>query len=187
IFLQHGVIGVSRVNHTLHKNRTNYSLFVVSSEFEKEHVVKEFGYKENEVIVTGLARWDALEDTSTGTEVLLMPTWRSWIKSEQQLLNSDYLKNYLTLLHSKSLHHILERKNLTLTFYPHYQIQKLLGELPEFHERITVVRQGEETVQSLLKRHSILITDYSTVSFDFAYMEKPVLFYQFDYDEFYSE
>ncbi|WP_453993264.1 CDP-glycerol glycerophosphotransferase family protein [Bacillus nitroreducens] len=187
IFLQHGVIGVSRVNHSLHKNRTNYSLFIVSSEFEKKHIIEEFGYKEDEVIVTGLARWDALKDTSEGKQILLMPTWRSWIKSESKLKDSTYFKKYLELLQSEKLHQILEKKDLTLTFYPHYQIQKLLGELPKFHDRIFVVRQGEETVQSLLRRHSLLITDYSTVSFDFAYMKKPVIFYQFDYDEFYSE
>jgi glycosyltransferase involved in cell wall biosynthesis len=187
IFIQHGVIGVSRVNHVLHKNRMNYSKFVVSSEFEKNHIVREFGYKENEAIVTGLARWDALEDISIGNEILLMPTWRSWIKTREQLENSCYYKTYMSFLQSKELHRLLEEKDLTLSFFPHYQTQRLLGELSFFHERIKVLRQGEETVQNLLKRHRILITDYSTVSFDFAYMEKQVIFYQFDYDDFYSK
>lgn len=187
IFIQHGVIGVSRVNHVLHKNRMNYSQFVVSSPFEKKHVMKEFGYSENEVIETGLARWDALEDTSTGKEILIMPTWRSWIKTEQQLFTSDYWRRYLSLLENEEFHRFLEQKDLTVTFFPHYQMQKLIGKFPAFHPRITVVKQGEETVQNLLRSHSMLLTDYSTVSFDFAYMNKPVLFYQFDYDDFYSK
>ncbi|KEK25453.1 glycosyltransferase [Bacillus gaemokensis] len=186
IFIQHGVIGVSRVNHVLNKNRMGYSLFVVSSQFEKDHIVKEFGYTEDEVVVTGLARWDALQDESKGNEILLMPTWRSWIKMKEQLKESQYWQTYMSLLQSKELHRILEEKNITLTFFPHYQTQKLGAEMPVFHERIKIVKQGEETVQSLLKRHRLLITDYSTVSFDFAYMNKPVIFYQFDYDEFYS-
>ncbi|MCI0766659.1 glycosyltransferase [Bacillus sp. TL12] len=186
IFIQHGVIGVSRVNHVLNKNRMGYSLFVVSSQFEKDHIVKEFGYAEDEVIVTGLARWDALQDESKGNEILLMPTWRSWIKTKEQLMESKYWKTYISFLQSKQLHQILEEQDLTLTFFPHYQTQKFGAEMPVFHEKIKVVKQGEETVQSLLKRHRLLITDYSTVSFDFAYMNKPVIFYQFDYDEFYS-
>ncbi|MGN1294833.1 MAG: CDP-glycerol glycerophosphotransferase family protein, partial [Bacilli bacterium] len=188
IFIQHGVIGVSRVNHVLHKNRMDYSLFVVSSQFEKDHIIKEFGYKEEEVVITGLARWDALEDTSKGNEILLMPTWRSWIKSTDQLEKSEYYQTYLNLLNDERLHRILEEKDLTLTFYPHYQTQKFLHkEIPSFHERIRTVRQGEKSVQHLLKSHRLLITDYSTVSFDFAYMNKPVLFFQFDYDAFYSK
>ncbi|KZE08380.1 glycosyltransferase involved in cell wall biosynthesis/CDP-glycerol glycerophosphotransferase (TagB/SpsB family) [Bacillus mycoides] len=186
IFIQHGVIGVSRVNHVLNKNRMGYSLFVVSSQFEKDHIVKEFGYEEDEVIVTGLARWDALKDESKGNEILLMPTWRSWIKTKDQLMQSKYWQTYMSFLQSKELHQILEEQDMTLTFFPHYQTQKFGAEMPVFHERIKVMKQDEETVQSLLKRHSLLITDYSTVSFDFAYMNKPVIFYQFDYDEFYS-
>ncbi|WP_127531971.1 bifunctional glycosyltransferase/CDP-glycerol:glycerophosphate glycerophosphotransferase [Paenibacillus kobensis] len=186
VFLQHGVIGVSRVNHSLHRNRTGYSLFVVSSPFEKQHIVEEFGYTNQEVIVTGLARWDHLEDSSGGNEILLMPTWRKWIKSEDQLEKSNYWRTYHSLLSSPRLHALLEQRDWKLTFYPHYKTQQLFGSLPAYHERIQVVRQGEETVQRLLKRHRLLITDYSTVSFDFAYMDKPVMFYQFDYDEFYS-
>ncbi|MDT3428865.1 glycosyltransferase involved in cell wall biosynthesis/CDP-glycerol glycerophosphotransferase (TagB/SpsB family) [Paenibacillus forsythiae] len=186
VFLQHGVIGVSRVNHSLHKNKTDYSLFITSSAFEKDHITKEFGFTEDEVAITGLARWDGLQDSSKGNEILLMPTWRNWIKSRAELENSRYFKTYLSLLQNRKLHDILEDMDLTLTFYPHYQIQKVLSELPVFHERIKVVRQGEEAVQELLNRHALLITDYSTVSFDFAYMNKPVLFYQFDYEEFYS-
>lgn len=186
IFIQHGVIGVSRVNHVLNKNRMGYSLFVVSSQFEKDHIVKEFGYTEDEVIITGLARWDALQDKSKGNEILLMPTWRSWVKTKEQLMESKYWQTYMSFLQSEKLHRILEEQDLTLTFFPHYQTQKFGVEIPVSHERIKIIKQGEETVQSLLKRHRLLLTDYSTVSFDFAYMNKPVIFYQFDYDEFYS-
>ena len=32
----------------------------------------------------------------------------------------------------------------------------------------------------------MLITDYSSVFFDFAYMKKPIVYYQFDEDDFHS-
>lgn len=187
IFLQHGVIGVSRVNHVLHKNRVNYDLFVVSSEFEKNHIVKEFGYDENEVIVTGLPRWDNLNNKASKNKILLMPTWRSWIKSEEELIESEYFNTYLKLLNNKQLHKILEDNNYELTFYPHYQMQKLLSKINiKFHPNIKMVKQGEKKVQDLINENYILITDYSTVAFDFAYCNKKIIFYQFDYDKFYS-
>lgn len=186
IFLQHGVIGVSRVNHVLHKNRMNYDMFVVSSEFEKEHIIKEFGYSEDEVKVTGLARWDNLNEVKE-KKILLMPTWRSWIKSEEELIESNYFKTYMDFINDKSLADILKKHNIKMTFYPHYQVQKVLSDVKIENPYVTVVKQGEQTVQELINSHSLLITDYSTVSFDFAYMYKPVIFYQFDYDEFYSK
>lgn len=39
-------------------------------------------------------------------------------------------------------------------------------------------------VQTLLMRCSLLITDYSSVFFDVGYMEKPVIYYQFDLEDF---
>ena len=39
-------------------------------------------------------------------------------------------------------------------------------------------------IQDVLKRAALMITDYSSVFFDFAYMRKPVIFYQFDEKEF---
>ncbi len=185
IFLQHGVIGVSRVNHVLHKNRMNYDMFVVSSEFEKEHIIKEFGYSKEEVKITGLARWDNLKEVRD-KKILLMPTWRSWIKSEDELIESNYFKTYIDFINDKLLVDILEKHNIKMTFYPHYQVQKVLSDVKISNPYVTVVKQGEQTVQELINSHSLLITDYSTVSFDFAYMYKPVIFYQFDYDEFYS-
>ena len=33
----------------------------------------------------------------------------------------------------------------------------------------------------------MLITDYSSIAFDFAYMKKPIIYYQFDSDEYYKK
>jgi len=188
VFLQHGVIGVSRVNHVLHKNKVDYDYFIVSSEFEKKHIVKEFGYSEDEVIITGLARWDNLNNNAKKNKILLMPTWRSWIKSEEELLDSNYFKTYLKFISSENLHNILEVNGYELTFYPHYQTQKLLNKLNyNFHKNIKVISQGEKNVQDLINENYILITDYSTVAFDFAYSNKPIIFYQFDYEDFFSK
>lgn len=38
--------------------------------------------------------------------------------------------------------------------------------------------------QEILAESSLLITDYSSIFFDFGYMLKPTIFIQFDYDEY---
>lgn len=188
IFLQHGVIGVSRVNHVLHKNRMDYDMFIVSSEFEKNHIIEEFGYENKEVVVTGLARWDNLNSDNVKNEILLMPTWRSWIKTEDELFKSEYFQKYLELIQNKQVNRLLKENNMILNFYPHYQTQKLLNKLNlKLSDRVKIIRQEDKSVQALINENSILITDYSTVSFDFEYIKKSVIFYQFDYDQFYKK
>ena len=51
-------------------------------------------------------------------------------------------------------------------------------------ERIILAGWRDHDVQTLLMRCSLLITDYSSVFFDAGYMEKPVIYYQFDQEEF---
>ena len=52
-------------------------------------------YDDEEVVITGLSRWDVLEDKSKSKEkkeILLMPTWRPWLDDvpEEEFINSDY-------------------------------------------------------------------------------------------------
>lgn len=94
VFLQHGVIALKRVDAFYSKGmRGGCDLFVVSTNQEKQTIVDNFGYEPDEVINTGLPRWDVLEDTSNGNrEILIMPTWRSWLDSvpDKDFEESDY-------------------------------------------------------------------------------------------------
>ena len=51
-------------------------------------------------------------------------------------------------------------------------------------DRIKIVSFDECRVTELLMKCRMLITDYSSVSWDVFYQEKPVLFYQFDADKY---
>lgn len=189
IFLQHGVIGMSRLNHTLHKNRADIDLFFVSSDFEKKHIISEYGYKENEVIVSGLCRWDNLyENINTNKKVILiMPTWRNWIKTEKELLESDYFDRYINLLKNEKFLEIVKKNNYIVKVYFHYHIDNLIKNINLiFDKNVQIINRHKEDIQKLIKNSDILISDYSSVMFDFAYMGKPVILYQFDYKDFYN-
>ena len=51
-------------------------------------------------------------------------------------------------------------------------------------ERIKIASAPQYDVQTLLNESAMLITDYSSVAFDMAYMGKPVCYYHFDYAEY---
>ena len=55
------------------------------------------------------------------------------------------------------------------------------------NEHITICSENDYDVQYLLKSAALLITDYSSVAFDFAYMKKPIIYYQFDESLYYKK
>ncbi|WP_459501964.1 CDP-glycerol glycerophosphotransferase family protein [Bacillus sp. C1] len=189
IYLQHGIIAMKKLEF----NRKSYNgmikKFVVSSMHEKNILINEMNFKEKQIMTTGLARFDSLVDKSKNKktrEILLMPTWREWIiGSKEGFLESDFFVYYHGLLQDKRLHDLLEKNNLVLKFFPHIEIQKKYkDEFANLNERIQVVNLGEESVKELIQNSSLMITDYSSVVFDFNYLKKPTIFYHFDVNDY---
>ena len=150
-------------------------------------MVREFGYAPGNVPITGFARWDVLEDKSTPDDpfILMMPTWRSWLEEvdNDTFLQSDYYKNYSALLTDPALDEMLRRNHTRLVFYLH---PKFAGYMDNFKDkissRVTCIPFGQQPLNELMMRCKLLVTDYSSVCWDVLYQNKPVVYYQFDYD-----
>lgn len=100
------------------------------------------------------------------------------------MLESRYFKCWCNLLKSGRLAALAEAHGVQFIFYPHHEVQKYIRSFQTASLNIILANFAGYDVQQLLKESMLLITDYSSVFFDFAYMEKPVLYYQFDEDEF---
>jgi CDP-glycerol glycerophosphotransferase (TagB/SpsB family) len=188
VFLQHGVTAFKKVHANYGKGRRGEcNLFVVTSDFEKDIVLNNFRYKENEVAVTGFARWDVLEDKSKDSrEILLMPTWRGWLDemSDEQFRESNFYRIYMNLLKGQELQETLEKNNLILNFYLHPRFKEYFDNFNIKRERINFIPFGAQPLNELLMSCRMLITDYSSVAWDVFYQSKPVIFYQFDLTEY---
>lgn len=186
VFLQHGVIALKRVDFLYGKGKSNdVDMFVTSSSAEHKIITKNFGYAPENVCITGLARWDDLVDKSENSkEILLMPTWRSWLDevTDAEFMKSAYYKNYMQFLESDRLSDLLNSNDLTLNFYIHPKFKDYIDNFNITNDRIKIIPYGELPLNELMMRCKLLITDYSSVCWDVFYMNKPVLFYQFDYD-----
>lgn len=116
-----------------------------------------------------------------------MPTWRDWIHTDEQFLKSQYYNYYHSLITNSKLQRVLEKYNVNLNFYPHYRAQNFFAkDIQEENSRVNFIHLGSKTVQQLLIDHALLITDYSSVSFDFTLMNKPVIYYHFDVNQFFK-
>lgn len=186
IFLQHGVIAADLPQ--LYYEKTKLDLFICGAKPEYDYVASTFHY-DNQVKYTGLARYDALHHVSTKKQILVMPTWRMFLSNgtEEVLANSEYVTKWNGVLQNRRLIDALHAKNYTLVFYPHYEMQKNLHLFSANDKAVIIADFAHYDVQQLLKESQLLVTDYSSVFFDFAYMKKPCLYYQFDTDEFHRQ
>lgn len=186
IFLQHGV--TQNNIHGLYAEKTCLDLFICGAKPEFDYVSANFHYND-EVKYTGLARYDALHDAKTKEQILLMPTWRMFLqnRAEEEIAESDYVTRWNAVLQDPRLLEALKQSGKTLVFYPHYEVQKKFLHLFSAKDPSVVIADFDHyDVQQLLKESQLLVTDYSSVFFDFAYMKKPSVYYQFDEAEFFA-
>ena len=195
IHLQHGVVD-KNVSHIYSRKLRPVDLFISSTPAEKEYIEKTLGYEPQQVPCTGLARWDDLYNAKSERIILLIPRYRADVmvqlpenkkKLKYHFMCTQFFKKYQELLSDEKLAELLEKNDYKLIFYPHYEVQPLIGCFSTECKRIQILDRSSVSLDELLKKSALMITDYSSVAFDFAYMRKPVIYYQFDKEVFEAE
>ncbi|WP_155988477.1 CDP-glycerol glycerophosphotransferase family protein [Tetragenococcus muriaticus] len=190
VFLQHGVTALKQSNvFKKSKGRGNFSLVIATSDLEKEIIHQNWKYELNEIAVTGFARWDKLFDKSklrNQKKIFVMPTWRTWMEGMpiDEFKETDYYNNYINFLKSNKLEAILEKENLQLVFFLHPKFKQYISEFQLDSSRIILKEFQNIKVNEEIMEASLMISDYSSVTWDMFFMKKPVLFYQFDYEKY---
>lgn len=186
ISLKHGI--TCNYSPFLDYKNTQLDLIISGVKMEYDNFVNKYHYPQNKICLTGLCRYDNLNQNECKRQILLMPTWREWLYKKEEVAESEYVCRYVSLLSDSLLHQILEEYDFTLVFYPHHEMQHYLYCFQNVRaSRIVIADKKNYDVQQLLKESKVLITDYSSVFFDVAYMSKPILFYQFDKERFRKE
>lgn len=188
-FLQHGII--KDALPYLYGDSVKLDLFVCGAKKEWEYIDATFGHPKDVARYLGLCRYDRLpcetREKPNGI-ILLMPTWRQYIAdqvfSAGKFKKTEFYRCYQELLSSPVLYRLLEEYGFVLKFYPHHEMQRYLSSFQTEHDRVEIVDTKKLDVQQAMIEADVMITDYSSVFFDFAYMMKPELFYQFDQEEF---
>ena len=182
-FLQHGIT-LNNVSSWLRKYDKFLSLIITASKKEYNSFFENpYNYSESVVQLLGFPRYDKLKKGSEKNQILIMPTWRRFLRNndEHEIRESEYIKKINSLLNNKELIEYCKNNRYELIFKPH----------PNLYEYINFIEPDEfikidydSSYQKLLKESKLFITDYSSIAFDFAYMKKPVIYYQCENNEF---
>lgn len=143
-----------------------------------------FNYK-GEILDSGYPRNDYLFDaksTLLNTEkirkqlniskekkiILYAPTWRTKTKYDQKLA-LDKLKKNLS-------------EEYVLVYRTHYLVEKYID--PEIYDDFVIDGHSIKDVKELLVATDLLITDYSSIMFDYSILNRPMLFFTYDYEQY---
>ena len=187
IFLQHGVTK-DNVSSWLHKSDKNLKLITTVSDAERKSFLDPgYNYDENIIQTLGFPRFDNLKtNEKTKKQILIAPSWRTDLHNMtiKYIMDSNYFKTINSLINNKTLISIAEKYDYKIIFKPHPMVYGYV-DLFETNEYVTI--DEKTTYQELFKDSDLLITDYSSIAFDFSYMKKPIIYYQHDDDYNFKE
>lgn len=156
----------------------HYHFIFSSSEQDKFNFINAFNNKN--VIVAGYPRNDILYPNLNNnlTNIVYLPTFRDKINSKIDLF-SDYQFDFYkwsNFLSDKGM-------KLYIKMHPVNKPSDLVIKMMSNSSNI-IFLSDEVDVTSFLNNTDILITDYSSVFFDFLLTDKPIVFSPFDYYEY---
>jgi glycosyltransferase involved in cell wall biosynthesis len=195
-FLQHGIV--------LHDmaawfNQKNLDVLVTTTRAEYDAITADgspYQLTTKEVALTGLARHDALlkkrramsEDSRN--VILIAPTWREALfkpksgwGATRELIDdfwqSDYAKSWFGLLRSAELLEGARANGHEVWFLPHPMLQPHVTQ-EDLPSGVRLVRYSDGDIQDVIAQARVMVTDYSSLAFEAAFLQTPVVYFQFD-------
>lgn len=202
VFLQHGVT-LNDISAWLRGKRIALCICATSDEYEA------FAWKKSpyelqapQLALTGFPRHDTLLEkarrrshmnaNSTAKQLLIIPTWRRDLKAaldaaesseeaREVFRSSRFGDSWLRVLHSPRLLEAIERGKLQVNFllHPNFKAGISKDDIPSQVNLLTV---GEQSFQDMLVGCDMFLTDYSSLAFDVAYIDRPLAYFHFDID-----
>ena len=165
----------------LRKDKRN---IIISSPFEYEKYKNKLKYSDSYMHKAGLPRYDRLNSVQRNISenkcILISLTYRKY--NNDVYKKSLYKKNLETFLNDTSLISFLKSRNIDIIYIQHHY--DFLRKRPFNQSNFQYIKYRNQSFLShYIEQCSLLITDFSTVCFDFMFLNKPVLFYLIDFKD----
>lgn len=190
MYIQHG-LAVQNTPHLYDKSIDDIKQFFIASKFEEKNLLQpKYRYHRAEIVPIGMARYDGLSNDRGGDSktILIAPTWRSYLNITQadydkienghdDLTESDYYKIYSSLIQNNKLISAARRTGHSIVFALHplmtSRVKSMRG-----NDSVSIVSVNNGlNYEKILIDARLMVTDYSGLQFDFAYMYKPVVYF----------
>ena len=181
VFLQNSVIqNTENFRDYVSKTRRDLTLFCAASPKDYNNILKRSRLTKNQIKLTGMPRFDLLKSNPEKVITLALSLRTTAGDVEAHIHNSRFRKSpYFNMLNELINDvHLLEALRVyeyrfIIKMHPQLYAQKKELQIPEEIEII----ESEISYRKLCEISSLMITDYSSAVFDFAYLRKPVIYF----------
>lgn len=184
--IQHGL---SVQDLTTDSNRiiNNNKRYYCASPCEIENLSRpEYDYGQEVLRLTGLARYDGLVNREQ-KQILITPTWRAYIAMpavmgssrpyNPEFRQTEYYHVFQKLLENERLKETARRTGYRIIYLLHPILSAQRDDF-SVDGNVEILPATEINYEDILTQSSLMVTDYSGVQFDFAYMRKPIVYFQ---------
>ena len=191
VCLAHGLT-IQRIAQYQNRVFDNTVLYFFASKYEVKNVSHEIYdyYDKRALCLTGHARYDGLVSNDQKI-ILITPTWRrsvttgkakkgSTYSHSSSFAHSDYFKIYNGLINDKELIATAKEQGYRIVYLLHPAMSNQLEDFEKSDGVDIVAATSDISYEKILTESSLMVTDYSGVQFDFAYMKKPLVYYHPD-------
>ncbi|WDL69721.1 CDP-glycerol glycerophosphotransferase family protein [Helicobacter winghamensis] len=182
IYTQHGVNFFKRyfLENTDSLSDENFNAIIFSNLYEKSYFETIYNYAQNRQLLLGLARWDRVLSIEQCEKriVLVYFTFRRYLIQDRKVMEYKLFREWYYLLNDVVLMEHMKKNKVEIYFALHHEMEKTN------HGQFDILKPIDQNRLSDIKnRASLLITDYSSMAFDFMVKDKPVIFYRIDQNE----
>ncbi len=195
IFLQHGVTK-DDISGWLNKYSKNIRGFICAAKPEYDSILQtpSYFYTPREAWLTGFARFDRLYRDEK-KYITIMPTWRRYLmvgmdqttgvwQESAGFCESEYFRFYNGLINHPRLLAAAKEHGYTVCYMPHPTVITKM-ELFDHHPEVKFFSL-QDAYRDVYAQSNLVLTDYSSAVFDFAYLRKPVVYAHFDSKTFFE-
>ncbi len=186
--------GVTKDDVSAWFNPIPFDGFVAATSDEAASIVNDgtpYLMTAREVILSGFPRYDMwLPATEPENIIFVMPTWRADLvgawdgKGQKREINPDfysssYVKIWKEVFDDPRMKELLDSYGYRVIFFAHPCFEEYVGGMP-FPDFVEKRSKVHGSIIDMMKKSKVMITDFSSVAYDMAYMKRPVIYYQYE-------
>lgn len=191
VYLQHGVQHAHMPPDTSYE-QSMADKIVISTPFEEENFIKNYAYEQKELIPTGMVRYDHIDRSRTAkNRILFMPEWPDYLTLQENASKWEIVKdrfkrtecyrNITLFLTNERVLKALEERDIYIDVQLYPIVSNAVGLFEIENSRVNFINSDVN-----IEDYCAFITDFSPRVFDFAYLNRPIMYFMSDCVQFNS-